>query len=120
MWLDEEGNEFGLPPTLAEDQSWVSQCAQGFWRDVGTGRSHQPDGLWGFPPDDEDSESESDETDGAGGEMPGLPTSGPELNEFAPYPSKTVCCTPLIDPIDPIPTRAQMYVLDLLDNMPWL
>jgi hypothetical protein len=91
-WLDEQGNELGLPPTMMGDQNWTSQRAQDFWHDINAARSHQVpmDDLWGYSSDDDDSSSESDEPDIMGCEMPGLVSSESESNDFAPYASKTV------------------------------
>jgi len=91
-WLDEQGNEFRLPPMMTDDQNWSSQRAQDFWHDVDAGRSYEApvDDLWGFSSDDNDSSSESEDRDAVGCEMPGFTTSKPKSNDFAPYVSKTV------------------------------
>lgn len=92
-WLDEQGDEFRLPPAMVEDQNWSSQRAQGFWHDLDAGRSHKApmDNPWGpLLDDDSDTSSESDRSDDEECEMPGLSISEAESNDFAPYASKTV------------------------------
>ena len=92
-WLDEEGNEFVLPQAMMDDQNWSSRRAQDFQRDIDAARSHKApaDELWGPSLDNDDPSSESDESDTAECEMPGLTASNSsESNEFAPYASKTV------------------------------
>ena len=89
-WLNEEGDEYELPRMMTDDQNWSSHRAQDLWRDVDTARSYRApaDKLWGFPLDDGDNDSESDESDATECEMPGLAASEFESEEFAPYASK--------------------------------
>lgn len=115
--LDEHGNEIQLPMTVMEDESWMSQRAQDFRRDIEAGRSHKapPDDLWGFASDDEDPSSDDEAT---GCEMPTLTTSN--SGDFAPYSSKTVSNCLLMNQTALTIILTQMYVLDLLDSMPRL
>lgn len=110
-WIDEQGNESRLPATVREDQSWTSQRALDFWRDIDAGRSQNvpTDDLWGFSSDgnDDDKDNNDNNDDGQGDsdlsncgvkahEMPGVSISESESDGFRPYASKTVGGLPFL------------------------
>jgi len=41
MWIDDDGNEVALPKTVTQDETWRSQRAQDFWREVEDTRSSE-------------------------------------------------------------------------------
>jgi hypothetical protein len=120
MWIDDAGNELTFPHTLTQDETWTSQRAQDFWREV-------EDAMAGECSVDPEIATMFDGTDIHDHE-PEIPSSfsASEAREYSPYPSKTVSrkcrtfprsCYAIGEPSN---TYIQMFILDLLDNKPRL
>ena len=91
MWIDDDGNELTLPKTITEDETWTSQRARDFWREVEGTRASE---------DFVDPEMMALLEDTAAhvcnpeASMPGGFLAS-EVTEYFPYSSKTVRSTQL-------------------------